>query len=127
MVGVHARSLLVKVSGLAAKLLGEADIQCLLDFFLAHIATLKLPKKRGAFVEFRNYMISVLRWAATACSRKALRFSSSTRTKVREKMIADLAKCLQCSIGGQFSFDVFPHGWDETNCIRTCVQFSFRY
>lgn len=39
--------------------LGEDKYQNLADFCLKYIANLKLPKKRGTFVEFRNGMINV--------------------------------------------------------------------
>lgn len=39
--------------------LGEDKYQCLVDFCLRYIADLKLPRKRGTFVEFRSGMINV--------------------------------------------------------------------
>lgn len=39
--------------------LGEEKYQNLADFCLKYIASIKLPKKRGTFVEFRNGMINV--------------------------------------------------------------------
>lgn len=41
------------------KWLGEEKYQNLADFCLAYISKIKLPKKRGTFVEFRNGMINV--------------------------------------------------------------------
>ena len=39
--------------------LGEDRYQTLVDFCLRYIAGVKLPRKRGTFVEFRNGMINV--------------------------------------------------------------------
>lgn len=39
--------------------LGEDKYQNLVNFCLKYIADLKLPKKRGTFVEFRNGMVNV--------------------------------------------------------------------
>lgn len=39
--------------------LGEEKYQQLADFCLGYISKIKLPKKRGTFVEFRNGMINV--------------------------------------------------------------------
>lgn len=39
--------------------LGEEKYQDLVDFCLGYISRVKLPKKRGTFVEFRNGMINV--------------------------------------------------------------------
>jgi phosphomannomutase len=39
--------------------LGEDKYQTLVDFCLRYISNVKLPRKRGTFVEFRNGMINV--------------------------------------------------------------------
>lgn len=39
--------------------LGEEKYQELADFCLRYISNIKLPKKRGTFIEFRNGMINV--------------------------------------------------------------------
>ena len=39
--------------------LGEEKYQRLVDFCLRYIADLKLPRKRGTFVEFRSGMVNV--------------------------------------------------------------------
>lgn len=36
--------------------------------------------------------------------------------KVLREKFADFG--LTYSIGGQISFDIFPHGWDKTYCLR---------
>lgn len=41
------------------KWLGEDKYQALADFCLRYISNVKLPRKRGTFVEFRNGMINV--------------------------------------------------------------------
>lgn len=41
------------------KWLGEDRYQNLIDFCLKYIANVKLPKKRGTFVEFRNGMVNI--------------------------------------------------------------------
>merc|ERR1712154_209484 len=87
-----------------------------------HIAGLKLPKKRGTFIEFRSGMINVSPVGRNCSQEERIEFFEfDKKHQVREKMIAEfrrqlpeLAKRLQCSIGGQISFDVFPHGWDKT-------------
>lgn len=39
--------------------LGEEKYQKLVNFTLKYIADLKLPKKRGTFIEFRNGMVNI--------------------------------------------------------------------
>jgi len=49
--------------------------------------------------------------------------------KIREAFVTALEKefpdlGLRFSIGGQISFDVFPHGWDKTFCLKYVSKFS---
>lgn len=39
--------------------LGEEKYQNLVDFCLKYLANVKLPKKRGTFIEFRNGMVNI--------------------------------------------------------------------
>jgi len=39
--------------------LGEEKYQNLVNFILKYIAELKLPKKRGTFIELRNGMVNI--------------------------------------------------------------------
>lgn len=41
------------------KWIGEEKYQKLVNFMLAYLANISLPKKRGTFIEFRNGMINV--------------------------------------------------------------------
>eukprot|EP01084_Bolivina_argentea_P062289 113897_1 len=116
------------------KELSEQEITDFVDFCLVYIASLKLPKKRGTFVEFRSGMINVSP-VGRNCSQSEREefYEFDKKEKVREKMIEefkrklpDLAKKLQCSIGGQISFDVFPHGWDKTYCLRFVKDKNFK-
>lgn len=114
--------------------LSEEEIQKFVNFCLVHIAGLKLPKKRGTFVEFRNGMINVSPVGRDCSQEERMEFFQYDKEhKVREKMIAafqkalpGLAKKLKCSIGGQISFDVFPHGWDKTYCLRFVKDAGFK-
>jgi len=108
------------------KELSEAEIAQFVNFCLTYIAALELPKKRGTFVEFRNGMINVSPVGRNCSQEERIEFFEyDQKHKVRQKMIdefrqklPELAAKLQCSIGGQISFDVFPHGWDKTYCLR---------
>ena len=116
------------------KELSEDEIQEFVNFCLVYIAGLKLPKKRGTFVEFRNGMINVSPVGRNCSQEERIEFFEfDQKEKVREKMITefkaklpDLAKKLKCSIGGQISFDVFPHGWDKTYCLRFVEDKEFK-
>merc|ERR1712130_578809 len=116
------------------KELTESEIADFVDFSLTYIAGLKLPKKRGTFVEFRSGMINVSPVGRNCSQEERIEFFEfDKKEKVREKMIEEfqkklpeLAKKLKCSIGGQISFDVFPHGWDKTYCLRFVKDKNFK-
>eukprot|EP01083_Nonionella_stella_P228799 810555_1 len=116
------------------KELTEDEITEFVNFCLIYIAGLKLPIKRGTFVEFRNGMINVSPIGRN-CSQKEREeyYELDKKEKIREKMIdefkkklPELAKKLKCSIGGQISFDVFPFGWDKTYCLKFIEKKGFK-
>ncbi|KAL2003463.1 hypothetical protein VTN02DRAFT_3774 [Thermoascus thermophilus] len=104
--------------------LGEEKYQNLVDFCLKYIASLKLPKKRGTFVEFRNGMVNVSPIGRNASVEERNEFEAYDKVHhIRRDMVEALKKefpdyGLTYSIGGQISFDVFPTGWDKTYCLR---------
>ncbi|KAI1906449.1 Phosphomannomutase 1 [Ophidiomyces ophidiicola] len=104
--------------------LGEDKYQNLVDFCLKHIAGIKLPKKRGTFVEFRNGMVNVSPIGRNASTEERDDFEKYDKAhNIRKTMVEALKKefpdyGLTYSIGGQISFDVFPTGWDKTYCLQ---------
>eukprot|EP00004_Rigifila_ramosa_P007012 TRINITY_DN1792_c0_g1_i3.p2 TRINITY_DN1792_c0_g1~~TRINITY_DN1792_c0_g1_i3.p2 ORF type:complete len:220 (-),score=73.01 TRINITY_DN1792_c0_g1_i3:66-725(-) len=105
-----------------AKFLGEARLQEFLNFTLAELAKIELPLKRGNFIEFRKGMINVSP-VGRNCSKeeRAAYEKFDLEHGIRAKLIATLSAKFpefKYSIGGQISFDVFPHGWDKTFCLR---------
>ncbi|ETO24501.1 hypothetical protein RFI_12657 [Reticulomyxa filosa] len=105
-----------------------------INFCLHYIADLDIPIKRGTFVEFRSGMINVSPIGRNCSQEEREEFYKyDQKHKIREKMIQefanqlpDLAKKLKCSIGGQISFDVFPHGWDKTYCLQFVEKENFK-
>ncbi|XP_065359383.1 phosphomannomutase [Calliphora vicina] len=106
------------------KHLGEDTIQRFINFVLRYLSELKLPFKRGTFLEFRNGMMNVCP-VGRQCSREERNLFAAydNEHQVRRKMIEVLKNefadvDLTYSIGGQISFDVFPNGWDKTYSLR---------
>ncbi|XP_010790751.1 phosphomannomutase 2-like, partial [Notothenia coriiceps] len=104
--------------------MGEELLQDFINFCLNYMAKIKLPKKRGTFIEFRNGMLNVspIGRSCTPEERKEF-YELDQKEKIREKFVSILkeefkGKGLSFSIGGQISFDVFPDGWDKTFCLR---------
>ncbi|KAF7468246.1 Hypothetical predicted protein [Marmota monax] len=104
--------------------LGEALIQDLINYCLSYIAKIKLPKKRGTFIEFRNGMLNVSPIGRSCSQEERIEFYElDKKENIRQNFVADLQKefagrGLTFSIGGQISFDVFPDGWDKRYCLR---------
>ncbi|KAI9137242.1 phosphomannomutase [Paraphysoderma sedebokerense] len=104
--------------------LGEEKYQKLVNFILRYIADLKIPQKRGTFVEFRNGMINVSPIGRNCSHPERNEFEAYDKIhNIRPKFVEALKKefgdyGLTFSIGGQISFDVFPAGWDKTYCLR---------
>ncbi|KAI5304048.1 Phosphomannomutase [Ascosphaera pollenicola] len=106
------------------KYLGEERYQTLVDFCLKYIASVKLPRKRGTFVEYRNGMVNISPVGRSASTEERNEFEAFDKEhKIRQTLVEALRKefpdyGLTFSIGGQISFDVFPTGWDKTYCLQ---------
>ena len=104
--------------------LGQPVLQPLINFVLAYLGELRLPVKRGCFVEFRKGLINISPIGRACSLKERLQFHAYDRKhRVREKMVAALKERfagdgLSFSIGGQISIDAFPHGWDKSFCLR---------
>lgn len=104
--------------------LGEETLQRFINYVLRYLSELKLPIKRGTFLEFRNGMMNICPIGRQCTREERNEFNAYDNVHhIRAKMIADLQRefkdvDLQYSIGGQISFDVFPHGWDKTYALK---------
>lgn len=104
--------------------LGEETLQRFINFVLKYLSELKLPLKRGTFLEFRNGMMNICPMGRQCSHEERLAFNKlDNEQQIRAKMIEALRKefsdvDLTYSIGGQISFDVFPRGWDKTFALR---------
>ncbi|XP_072337382.1 phosphomannomutase 2 [Scyliorhinus torazame] len=102
---------------------GEEVLQDLINYCLNYMAKIKLPKKRGTFIEFRNGMLNISPIGRNCSQEERIEFFElDKKEKIRENFVADLrrefaGRFLTFSIGGQISFDVFPEGWDKRYCL----------
>ena len=104
---------------------GEDVLQEVINFSLAYMAKLRLPKKRGQFIEFRTGMINICPIGRSCSLEERLEFFEYDKMhKIREKFARELTEQfsekykLQFAIGGQISIDAFPIGWDKTYCLQ---------
>lgn len=117
--------------GSVLEFLGEERLQVFVNFVLRYIADLKIPQKRGTFVEFRKGMLNISPIGRN-CSRDER--NAFEKYDHEHHIRRDMVKALQTqfpdyglkySIGGQISFDVFPLGWDKTYCLRHLRDHGF--
>ncbi|XP_028999939.1 phosphomannomutase 2 [Betta splendens] len=111
--------------------MGEELLQEFINFSLSYMAKIKLPKKRGTFIEFRNGMLNVSPIGRSCTQEERTEFYVlDQKEKIREKFVSVLkeefrGKGLTFSIGGQISFDVFPDGWDKRYCLGIVEQDNY--
>jgi len=106
--------------------LGEPRLQSLINYSLHYIADLKLPAKRGTFVEYRKSMLNISPIGRSCSQVDRDQFVAYNRqhqvletfaTNLRTQFPVDTYG-LQFSIGGQISVDVFPVGWDKSYALQ---------
>ncbi|XP_053211645.1 phosphomannomutase 2-like [Panonychus citri] len=112
--------------------LGELKIQMFINFALRYMSELRLPRKRGTFIEFRNGLINLCPVGRSCTQAEREEFAVyDEENKVREKFIEALRSefsgdfGLSFSIGGQISIDAYPVGWDKTYCLHFLPVKSF--
>ena len=103
--------------------MGEEQFQDFINDCLAIQSQIKVPKKRGTFIETRNGMVNVCpvgRSCSQAEREEFFEFDKEhgVRKMICEKLEDKWGNNLKASIGGQISIDVFPHGWDKTYCLQ---------
>jgi phosphomannomutase len=122
-------SLINKMS--LAGYLGEDYLQEITNFCLGCLSEIKLPVKRGTFIEYRSGMLNVSPIGRSCSQKERDEFEEYDKVhKVRESIIEVLKyefEGLTYSIGGQISFDVFPEGWDKTYCLKFLQEYSDIY
>jgi len=109
--------------------IGEEKYQDLTNEIFGLMANIRLPVKRGTFIEFRKGMINVSPIGRACSQTERDAFEQHDKTaNVRPKMVEHLKEkfgdILTFSIGGQISFDVFPTGWDKTYSLRFLEEFD---
>lgn len=104
---------------------GEEVLQEVINFSLEYMSKLKLPKKRGQFIEFRTGMINISPIGRSCTLEERLEFFEYDKQhKIREQFVRVLTERfgakyqMKFSIGGQISIDAFPIGWDKTYCLQ---------
>jgi len=111
--------------------LGEEKIQHIINWTLRYLSDIKLPLKRGTFIEFRTGMMNISPIGRN-CSREERNdfetydLANDVRKNMVEAMKKEFAAYdLSFSIGGQISFDLFPRGWDKTYSLRFLPEEEF--
>ncbi|MCA9459230.1 MAG: HAD-IIB family hydrolase [Nanoarchaeota archaeon] len=109
----------------------EESLQEFINEILFYFSKLKLPKKRGTFIEYRTGVINVSPIGRNASHEERDEFEIyDKKHNIRKDMIKHLKNKfpdsgLTYSIGGQISFDVFPNGWNKTYCLKHIEHENF--
>jgi len=117
-----------------AKLMGEEKLQEFINFCLRYMADLKLPVKRGTFVEFRNGLINICPVGRSCSQEQRIQFHQLDQEQgIRKKFVEVLNEKfpeetfgLHFAIGGQISIDAFPTGWDKRFCLKHLENEKFK-
>ncbi|KAF6126465.1 phosphomannomutase 2 [Phyllostomus discolor] len=73
--------------------LGEVLLQDLINYCLSYIAKIKLLKKRGTFIEFRNGMLNVSPIGRSCSQEERIEFYElDKKENIRQKFVADLRR-----------------------------------
>lgn len=111
---------------------GEEKLQDFINFCLKYMSSIKLPAKRGNFIEFRDSLINVCPVGRSCSQAEREQFNAYDKEhEIRKKFVAALRKefpdmGLKFSIGGQISFDVYPIGWDKSYCLSFIQKAGFK-
>lgn len=110
---------------------GEEKLQKVINFALGYMSKLKLPAKRGNFIEFRSSMINICPVGRSCSQAERDQFSQfDIKHKIRQEFVnalqSEFKGCgLKFALGGQISVDVFPEGWDKTFCLNHIADQNF--
>lgn len=115
------------------KFFDEETLQEFINFMLSKLSQIKLPRKRGTFIEFRTGLINLAPVGRNANQDARDEFEEYDKIhNIRKKLIDDIKKQfpnldLHYSIGGQISIDIFPKGWDKTYCLKHIKDYNKIY
>uniref|UniRef100_A0AC34R0G5 Phosphomannomutase n=1 Tax=Panagrolaimus sp. JU765 TaxID=591449 RepID=A0AC34R0G5_9BILA len=104
--------------------IGEEKLQEVINFCLDYMSKIKLPRKRGNFIEFRRGMLNVSPIGRSCTQSERDEFVDyELHHPIRKQFVEALEERfkdygLKFSIGGQISIDIFPIGWDKTYCLQ---------
>ncbi|NXS67907.1 PMM2 Phosphomannomutase, partial [Pandion haliaetus] len=105
--------------------LGEDILQDLINYCLSYIAKIKLPKKRGTFIEFRNGMLNVSPIGRSCSQEERVEFYELDKVKMCSYTKTKFTWFMSI-LGGQISFDVFPDGWDKRYCLGIIANDGYK-
>jgi len=106
------------------KHVGEDNLQTFINYCLKYLSEIKLPFKRGTFIEFRNGLINVSPVGRNCSKQERDLFELYDKEHhIRSTMVKNLQEKfshmgLVFAIGGEISFDVFPQGWDKRYALK---------
>ncbi len=104
--------------------LGEERLQTLMNEVMRYLADVRVPVKRGTFIEYRTGLINVSPCGRGVSQEERDAFEAfDNEHGIRRDLVQYLERRftgwdLNFVIGGQISIDVYPEGWDKTYCLK---------
>uniref|UniRef100_A0A0K0FAR1 Phosphomannomutase n=1 Tax=Strongyloides venezuelensis TaxID=75913 RepID=A0A0K0FAR1_STRVS len=106
------------------KFIGEEKYQELVNFVFKIFSEIKLPKKRGCFVDLRSGMVNISPIGRDCTYEEREEFVEyDKKHNIRTTIVNRLREQFQnfgldFVLGGQISIDIFPIGWDKRFCLN---------
>ena len=102
---------------------GEHYYQDIVNECLSLLSEVRLPLKRGVFLELRTGLLNVCPVGRSCTQEERCAFEEydnefKVREHIRDKLLSKFGNEIECSIGGQISLDLFPKGWNKTYCLQ---------
>lgn len=120
---IHSNSI---ISYLSRYKKGEEEniYQEVVEILMNQLSKLRIPKKRGSFIELRRASINVspIGRSCTYTEREEF-YKYDSKHCIRKSLAYSLNQELQkyglkASIGGMISLDILPFDWDKTYCLK---------
>lgn len=105
------------------KVIPEERMTNLIDHTLRYIADLKLPKKRGKFIDFRRGLIYVTSMGSNCDRKERYEFidfdkKNNIRSNMIKRMKEKFGDIVDVKTGGQIGLGYCPKGWNKSYCLQ---------
>lgn len=119
---VYEKGILVRNESII-DFIGNKNYSDLINIILKELSKINIPIKRGNFIELRNAALNISPIGRKCDYYERTQFYDyDNQHKIRRTLLNKLLPILDNyeltgSIGGMISIDIYPKGWDKTQCL----------